>query len=100
MEDQEEPKRLIDATPMAKQEQIDLAAQLQALTLRSFYVRLVAGTLSDTGLATMIRLLMANGWSLDPASVKQNLEEMLTTKVDPKELDEEIDNVFPLRRSS
>lgn len=102
MEDQnnDAPKRLIDSTPMTKEKQISLAEQLQAMTLRLLADRVENRTISDTGLATIIRLLVSQGWSLDPATVKQNLKDMLTTTVDPKELDEELDNVFPLRRNA
>jgi hypothetical protein len=96
--EEREPLRLIDTTPMTKEDQISLAEQLQAMVLRTFSTRLEHNTISDTGLATLVRMLAANGWSIDPRSVPKNLADKLTTKVDPAELDADLDNVYPIHR--
>ncbi len=93
----DEPRRLIIDTPLTKEEQVSLTDRLQTLTLKTFENRLESQTISDTGLATLVRFLMANGWSVDPSRLPKGLESLLTSKVDPKELDED---VIPLRRNA
>lgn len=92
-----EPKRLLVDTPLTHEEQVNLATKLQTLLLRTYEIRLEAGSLSDTGLSSLQRLLAANGWSLDPARLPKGLADLLTSQVDPKELDDE--GVFPIRRN-
>ena len=84
--------------PMTLEEQVETSKDLQTLLLLTYVRRLKAGTLSDTGLAALQRLLHANGWSLDPAQLPKELSDMLTSKVDPAELDDE--GVLPLRRKA
>jgi hypothetical protein len=99
--DNEENERVrpepIDVTPLATEAQIDLAKQLQAGLLRTYLVRIKQGTISGTELANVQRLLHANGWSLDPKQIPQELKDMLTSHVDPNELDED---VLPIRRKA
>ena len=90
------PKRLIDTTPLAKEDQIKIAERLQAASLRLFLDRVENRTISDTGLATIVRMLIANGWDLDPSHMKQDLKDLLTSTVSAEELDKELDNVFPI----
>jgi hypothetical protein len=94
------PKRLIDTTPLPKEQQIEMAQQLQAMTLRLFIHRVEHGLISDTGLATIVRMLNEHGWDLDPAHVKKDLLDQLTTRISPEELDAELDGVLPLRRNA
>lgn len=78
-----------------RQRQIELAERLQDLLLRDFESQLSSGEMSPTDRATLARLLMQNGWTLDPSKLPQGLQGMLTTQVDPEELDD--DDVFDLR---
>ena len=79
--------------------QIELTKKLQAGLLRTYLRRLEAGTISDTGLANLQRLLKENGWSLDPKQMPVDLKDMLTTHVSPEDLDDD-DDVLPLRRKA
>lgn len=78
-------------------EQVAKAQKLQTLLLLTYERRLERGTLSDTGLAALQRLLDANGWSLDPARIPQSLKDKLTSKVSAKDLDG-LDGILPLRK--
>lgn len=69
--------------------QIDLAAQLQLKWLERMNTLMDEGTITSTDLATLARVLLANGWTLDPARLPQALREKLTSKVDPSEFDDE-----------
>lgn len=84
-----EGPELLEDAKLTKNEQLDLAERLQAMLLRSYLKRLQEGSLSDTGMASLQRLLSQNGWSLDPAQLPQELRHMLTSEVSPEELDEE-----------
>lgn len=68
---------------MEKQEQLDLAEELQGLVLRDFKNLLKEGKLTPTDRATLVRLLSANGWTLDPHTLPKNLKSMLLKDVDP-----------------
>lgn len=74
---------------LSQAEQTNIAVRLQTAALRLYELRLKNGTLSDTGLSALQRLLQQNGWSLDPKKVPQGLKDKMTTKIDPKEFDEE-----------
>jgi hypothetical protein len=41
--------------------------------LKYFEKKLENNTLTDTGAATLARLLMQNGWNLDPSAVPEGL---------------------------
>jgi hypothetical protein len=88
---------IIEAGKLPQEAQLELAEQLQAMLLRTYHTRLKAGTISDTGLAALQRLLQQNGWSLDPAQLPKGLRDMITSKVDPTELD---DDVLPFRKQA
>jgi len=69
--------------------QLEITERLQDKLLEFFETKLQDGTLSDTGAATLTRLLMANGWSLDPARLPQTVRDKLTRSIDPRELDDD-----------
>lgn len=69
--------------------QTDIAVRLQTAALRLYELRLKNGTLSDTGLSALQRLLQQNGWSLDPKQVPVGLKDKLTTRIDPMDFDED-----------
>lgn len=90
------PKRLISTDLVPKDKQIEMTEQLQGMTLRLLIHRVEHGLISDTGLATIIRLLNDHGWDLDPNHIKKDLKDQLTSKVSPTDLDDELDGVYPI----
>ena len=92
----EKPEPAVDVTPLPKTEQVALAEKLQAAVLRTFERRLKNGTLSDSGIATLVRLLMQNGWTIDPSQLSKGLRSVLTENVSPDELDD----VLPFRKQA
>lgn len=76
--------------------QIAVMEKLQDLLLKEYLKRLEAGTISDTGMANLQKLLMNNGWSLDETQLPQSLREKLTKVVDPKDLREDDPDVIAL----
>jgi len=67
--------------PKTLVEQVAIAERLQLKLLTRFETMIDEGTLTATDAATLVRLLSANGWTLDPAKVPKNLQNMLTTAV-------------------
>lgn len=76
-----------------KKEQADIAARLQDAWLRHMEKLLDEGTATSTDLATLARLLMSNGWSLDPAQLPQSLKDMIPGLPKAGELDDDDDVV-------
>jgi hypothetical protein len=76
-------------TKLDQKSQIAIADRLQAALLRTYELRLKKGTITGTELAALQRLLQANGWALDPAKVPEGLKEKLTSKIDPKDFDDD-----------
>jgi hypothetical protein len=72
-----------------KKDQIAIAEKLQLKLLEYFEKKLENNTLTDTGAATLARLLMQNGWNLDPSAVPEGLRSKLTQNIDPNELNED-----------
>lgn len=81
---------------MDQSEQIKIATRLQEKILARFELLLDSGEMTSTDAATLVRLLSQNGWTLDPKQVPQGLRGMLTSDVDPAELDED---VIPISRA-
>jgi len=79
------------------QEQIDLTERLKTLWLKHMETLLTTGAITATDMATLARVLLQNGWSLDPAKLPQNLRGMLTSQVSPEDLE---DDVLPMRRKA
>lgn len=77
--------------------QVDLAERLQDLLLREYEARLSSGDISDTGMANLQKLLMHNGWSIDPSKLPQGLAGVLTTAVDLELLDADDEDVIDLQ---
>lgn len=75
--------------PTPKQEHIELAARLQDKLLQYYEKKLDANLLTDTGAANLQRLLMVNGWSLDPNKLSDNLKGKLTQSLDSMNLSDE-----------
>jgi hypothetical protein len=78
-----------------KAKQLAIAERLQLRLLEVFEEKLKSTEgLSDTGMATLARLLMQNGWSIDPARLPQGLKDKLLTNVDPSKFtDDDVDVV-------
>lgn len=72
-----------------KQEQIELAERLQTSLLEQFEHLLKSGDMSPTDRATLARLLMQNGWNLDPSALPRGLADKLTTPRPTFEEDDE-----------
>lgn len=98
MSDEKSPS-VLRREKKSKEQQIDLAEQLQAMLLEAYATKLEKGELSDTGLSSLQKLLMQNGWQLDPTRVPQGLRDKLTARVDPKDVeDDDEPGVIPMRR--
>jgi hypothetical protein len=70
-----------------KNEQVEMVEDLQLKLLKSFNTMLDEGTLTPTDRATLVRLLMANGWNLDPARLPKGLKDKITTKLNATDFD-------------
>jgi hypothetical protein len=64
-----------------KKEQIDKAEKLADLLLDNWIKLAENGSITSTDSATIARVLMANGWTLDPTQIPQPLFDKLTSKV-------------------
>jgi hypothetical protein len=64
-------------------EQVSLAEVLQAKWLKQMDKMFDAGTITSTDMATLARVLLANGWSLDPSKLPEKLRNKL---IDSEEL--------------
>lgn len=71
-----------------KREQIELVERMQLKWLQHMEKLLDNGNISSTDLATLARLLMQNGWTLDPARLPKGLKDKLTTHLDPTAFDD------------
>lgn len=78
MSDRQDVKRL----------QVEIAERLQMKWLQRMEEMLDEGTITATDMATLGRLLMANGWNLDPSQLPKNLRDQLEVEVDPDDLED------------
>lgn len=69
--------------------QVGIARELQDLVLARFKTLLDDQEETQTDRSTLVKLLMANGWTLNPADVAEKLSDFVTKRVDPKSLDED-----------
>lgn len=82
-------------------EQLDLSAQvalkerLESKWLQHMEKLLDEGTITSTDMATLARVLLQNGWTLDASKIPAKLRDKLTTHVSPEELE---DDVFPIHK--
>ena len=60
------------------QDQIDISKRLQVLWLTHMEKLLDSGTITSTDMATLARVLLHNGWSLDPKSLPKSLRDLMT----------------------
>lgn len=68
--------------PVKKDAHLDAAEELQGLWLAWMKRAMEDGTATSTDMATLARVLLANGWSLDPMKLPKNLRDKLTEKLD------------------
>jgi hypothetical protein len=78
---------------LTPQEQTDLAETLQGKWLRHMDKMFDAGTITSTDMATLARVLLTNGWTLDPSKLPAGLRKRL---LDSEELEESFDDL-PVR---
>lgn len=83
---------------MDQKQQTDLAERLQTKWLDRMEKMIDDGTATATDMATLARVLLANGWSIDPKDVPQQLRDKLTSKVSAEELDD--DGILPMRKKA
>lgn len=75
---------------MANDTQIEIAERLQLKLLKRFEDLLDEGTMQATDAATLARLLMSNGWNIDPSKVPASLRSILSTEINRAMLEEDI----------
>lgn len=81
-----------------RQEHVSRARRLQDLLLQKYEEKLLSGDLSDTGMAALQKLLLANGWDFDESNVPEELKDQLTSHVDPESLEDTDEDVLDIRR--
>ncbi len=79
----------LDTSLMSKEEQVAFGERLQGMWLRRMERLLITGHASSTDMATLMRFLASNGWTLDPSKLPQGLRGMLTSTSDPREFDDD-----------
>jgi hypothetical protein len=80
-----------------KEQQVAIAERLQLKWLKRMETLLDAGEITSTDMATLVRFLMANGWTLDPSRLPSKLKDKLTTSMSPEDFDAQAD-VLPFNR--
>lgn len=74
--------------------QTSLAERLQTKWLEHMERLLDSGLITSTDMATLARVLLNNGWTLDPAKLPQRLKDALTSQVSP----EDLEDVLPINK--
>lgn len=79
--------------------QTEIAERLQLKLLQLYEAKLDDGSITDTGMGNLQRLLSHNGWTLDPAALPEKLRGKLLAGNIP--IDEsELPDVLPFRRNA
>jgi hypothetical protein len=73
---------------LTSDEQLDIAERLQGKWLKHMERLLDSGTITSTDMATLARLLMANGWALDPSKLSPKLRDKLIDSIPDGEFDQ------------
>jgi hypothetical protein len=81
----------------SKDEQVAIAERLQLKWLTRMEKLLDEGDITSTDMATLVRFLTHNGWTLDPTRLPQGLRDKLTSGMKPEDFENDGD-VIPLRR--
>jgi hypothetical protein len=82
-----------------KEQQVAIAERLQLKWLQRMETMIDAGDITSTDMATLVRFLMANGWTLDPTRMPSKLRDKLTTTMSALDFDNDGD-VIPLRKQA
>lgn len=77
-----------------RQQQVDIAKRLQEKWLKRMEYLLDTGEITSTDMATLARVLLQNGWSLDPNDLPQTLRDKLTKRVS---FDDDLEGELNLR---
>lgn len=78
-EDQDAPVEPPKAEKFAASvDQQAVASRLQAFWLQRMEFLMTSGMATSTDLATLARVLLANGWSLDPKKLPQGLQSLVS----------------------
>lgn len=85
----EGPKQPVDQTILTSEQQIELAARVQSKWLRRMDWLLDHGLVTSTDMATLARVLLQNGWSLDPARLPKGLRDKLTAHIPVDDFEDE-----------
>jgi hypothetical protein len=72
-----------------QKKQMEFIPRLQMMTLEHFEQLLKDKTITSTDLATLVRLLVHNGWVLDETRLPTTLRDKLTRRLDPADLSDE-----------
>jgi hypothetical protein len=72
----------------SKPEHVELTARLADLLLKEYEKRLIDGSISDTGMANLQRLLKDNGWVIEDEALN-SIREKLTKTIDPSQFDDD-----------
>lgn len=81
----------------AKTQQVEIAERLQLKWLTRMETLLDSGSITSTDMATLVRFLTHNGWTLDPTRLPQGLRDKLTSGMKPEDFEDSGD-VLPFRR--
>jgi hypothetical protein len=84
------------ADTRANPEHIAIMERCQLALLRLYEAKLADGSISDTGMGNLQRLLMQSGWCLDPSQLSEDLRGKLTDGL-PVDM-EELPDVLPMRK--
>ena len=69
--------------------QVEIAERLQMKLLQRLEYLLDEGEITSTDMATLARLLMSNGWSIDPTKMPQGIKDKITKVIDINRFAEE-----------
>jgi hypothetical protein len=72
----------------ARAKQVAIAERLQTKLLERWERILANDTITPTEVATLTRMLMANGWDVDPSRLSQGLRDKLTAIVSSKDFED------------
>lgn len=76
-----------------KAEQLELTERLQLKLLKHLDQAFDEGTITSTDVATLSRLLMQNGWSIDPSRLPQGVRDKLTEIISTADFSDEDEDV-------
>lgn len=79
-----------------KDVQLEIAERLQLKWLERMEKLIDDGSVTSTDMATLVRFLMANGWTLDRSRLPKGLADKLTTGMSPEDFDSS--DVIPFRK--